>query len=677
MTQDRHFHVAPGGSDSATGERNDPLLTLQHALERVFESGEPATIELAAGIYQPGHALQWRPHSFPITVRAAHEARAVISGGTQLSGWSVGEHQGHMAWTLHLPEVETGQWNFKQLWVNGARRHRPRLPKVPFEVAQGEKLALFDIAEVPGHVLDEPLPCGARTFLARPDQIRADLQWQGAEAVIPHFWTIDRLPISHFDPATRRFSSERQTVFSLNAGFQQHWASFYLDNLSTALSEPGEWYLDRSSGVLTYLPLPDENLETAEIWAPRLSTLLEARGLNNVRFENLAFSHTEWNQGPGGHDEQQDNWPADIVYGADVQAAYSVPGALQLRESNHVHFEGCTFHHLGGYALEIGSACQEIAVRRCRFFDLGAGGVHISGAREDGNRTEATGHCEVSDCSFYQGGRVFHMATAILIRHAHNCRILHNHIHEFFYTGISVGWQWDFQPSITRDILVEGNLIHDIGRGMLSDMAGIYTLGVSPGTVLRRNCIYHVHSAHYGGWGIYLDEGTSHILVEQNVAHSVTDQAFNCHYGRGNIVTENIFAAGDKGLASLGKSTTHEGKAFWLLRNIFISRGQPFFCSYHVVKQTPEEFASDNNIFWFGGEAGVFGHRKLENEEVETADLQTWQRAGFDRNSIVADPGIEIQAADVVFAPHSFLLQHGFDPITYTGYGPREEAPSH
>jgi hypothetical protein len=96
-----------------------------------------------------------------------------------------------------------------------------------------------------------------------------------------------------------------------------------------------------------------------------------------------------------------------------------------------------------------------------------------------------------------------------------------------------------------------------------------------------------------------------------------------------------------------------------------------------VVKQTPEEFASDNNIFWFGGEAGIFGHRKLENDEVETADLQTWQRAGFDRNSIVADPGIEIQAANVVFAPHSFLLQQGFNPTTYTGYGPRVEAPSH
>ena len=58
MANDRHIYVAPNGSDSATGEQNDPLLTLQHALDRVFASDEPTTIELATGVYQLEHALQ-------------------------------------------------------------------------------------------------------------------------------------------------------------------------------------------------------------------------------------------------------------------------------------------------------------------------------------------------------------------------------------------------------------------------------------------------------------------------------------------------------------------------------------------------------------------------------------------------------------------------------------------
>jgi hypothetical protein len=57
----------------------------------------------------------------------------------------------------------------------------------------------------------------------------------------------------------------------------------------------------------------------------------------------------------------------------------------------------------------------------------------------------------------------------------------------------------------------------------------------------------------------------------------------------------------------------------------------------------------------------------------ETTDLKTWQRVGFDRNSVVADSAIEIEDANVIFSPQSFLLQHGFDPAIYSGYGPRSD----
>ena len=45
-------------------------------------------------------------------------------------------------------------------------------------------------------------------------------------------------------------------------------------NVREALSEPGEWYLDRPSGRLTYVPKPGEDPQQTVVVAPRLRYLV-------------------------------------------------------------------------------------------------------------------------------------------------------------------------------------------------------------------------------------------------------------------------------------------------------------------------------------------------------------------------------------------------------------------
>ncbi|MFA6290345.1 MAG: right-handed parallel beta-helix repeat-containing protein [Victivallales bacterium] len=108
---------------------------------------------------------------------------------------------------------------------------------------------------------------------------------------------------------------------------------------------------------------------------------------------------------------------------------------------------------------------------------------------------------------------------------------------------MSLGWTWGYAPTATVGDLVEGNHIHHINMNqLLADNGGIYTLGQRPGCMLRRNLIHHIGCHGYGGFGIYHDEGTSEQIVEYNIVHHTQDAAFFTHYGRDNLLRNNIFA---------------------------------------------------------------------------------------------------------------------------------------
>jgi hypothetical protein len=261
-----------------------------------------------------------------------------------------------------------------------------------------------------------------------------------------------------------------------------------------------------------------------------------------------------------------------------AQAAADVPGVIYLEGARQIAVEDCTVEHVGWYGIEIADACHGIRLVGNTINDMGAGGVKINGSDASRPVLRRTGNCRISDNVIHAGGRIFHSAVGVLAMHASQLAIRHNHIYDLYYTGISCGWNWGYHESVTRDNLIEKNHIHDIGQGMLSDMGGIYTLGVQPGTVLRGNLIHDVTRTHYGGWCIYPDEGSSHILIEKNIAYSTNGEVFHQHYGRENIVRNNIFAfGGDAQVTHSRVDPDHKG--FTLERNVIITDGAPAITS--------------------------------------------------------------------------------------------------
>ncbi|HLP26023.1 MAG TPA: right-handed parallel beta-helix repeat-containing protein, partial [Acidobacteriota bacterium] len=481
-----------------------------------------------------------------------------------------------------------------------------------------------------------------------------------AEFVVLHYWCDARLPQPVRDPRTGWISCARRSNLRLLEAWDAKPARYYLDNLAEALTEPGEWYFDRGTAELRYLPVPGETPANTEAVAAHLLTLVDVRGetfveskeaaraettrlVCDVRFDGIEFAFSDWQQSAPqsfAHDRVD---LGGVPAAGSPQAASSVPGAVRFRHAHDCAVTGCTFRHLGHYALEFGSGCWGSRMQRCTIEDVGAGGVKVDGADLDGAAADRTGKIEITDNTIHAIGRVFHQGVGVLVTSAQACTIARNHIHDTLYTAISVGWSWGYRPTISRDNFIVDNHLHDIGQGLLSDMGAVYLLGVQPGTVVRHNRIHHVRAHNYGAWGLYLDEGASHVVVERNLVHDTQGACLNIHYGRENLIRHNVFVRGGEALVCLGKIEAHI--AATLHGNVLMGPTRQIYIGGYEgdVTEAGRGLAADQNIFWAPrGVLRIGGNPSYRGPQVPTSTtLRQWRKSGRDRLSRRVRPQLQ------------------------------------
>lgn len=646
------FYVAPNGNDSWSGQRltpnrsktDGPFATIKRSRDAIRELKQEqggtlrqaVTVVVRGGTYFFNEFVVFSPEDSgsadcPIIYKAYQDEKPILSAGRMIRDWQPVRVNGKLLWTADIPEVREGKWLFWELWVNGERRNRVRYPKHGY----------FKVLEVPDVTPQTPWSEGQNRFRFAQGELKAWQNIGNAEVVVMTRWVESRLPITTIDETQRLISFSQPSAMQIQPG-----DLYYIENALEILDTPGEWYLDSNTGKIYYFPKANEDLNIAEIIAPRLPHLIYVLGLPEqgkfveyLSFHGLIFSYTEW-------------------YGRrSAQAAYFVPGSVILVGARHCSFVECTFAHIGNYAIEFGRGCQYNEVNKCQISDLGAGGIKIGEDYIRDNDAEKNHSNKIANCEIYDGGHLFHSAVGVLIRQSYNNRIAQNHIHDFFYTGISIGWTWGYGSTLAKDNIVEFNHIHHIGLlsngdgPLLNDKGGIYTLGVQPGTVIRYNKIHDIEAFNYGGWGIYLDEGSSQILVENNLVYRTRDGGFHQHYGKENIIRNNIFAFGT--VAQIRRSSPERHLSFTFERNIvYWNEGTLLFGNW-----ADSNFRFDHNLYWQAG-----------SKEIRFGDLswKEWQAKGKDQNSMIADPlFIAPEQGDFRLNPNSPAFQLGFQPISW------------
>lgn len=640
------YHVSPKGNDAWSGkiekpavDRNDgPFATLtraQEAIRSARKSGlkNPIEVSVQEGQYRLQEPLTFGPEdsgtaAAPITWRGS--GKAVISGGRTITGWRETSLNGKSVWAADLPDVKSGKWYFHQLFVNDKRRSRPRLPKQD----------CYRFTGSPQFKKGSPYNQGWDQVSFEPGHIRNWANLRDVEVVVLHFWVSPRMQIASVDESANLVTFTRKTARRMTNSFDESkFARYYVDNVLEALSEPGEWYLDRQQGTLYYMPMPGETPDGSTVIAPVLPELLHVAGrpgdtaqVEHLAFRNLAFQHAEW-------------YAAEKNV-SDGQASIAVPGAVFIGQARNCSIRGCTVGHVSNYGIEVAAGCDQTIIENNVVHDLGAGGVKIG---HGSNRTRLLNN-EIGD-----GGHLFHNAVGVWIGQSNDNTAAHNNIHHFFYTGVSVGWIWGYAASKSARNIIEFNHIHHIGGGLLSDMAGVYTLGISPGTCVRNNLIHDIEADEYGGWGLYTDEGSSEIVMENNVVYRTTHGGFHQHYGKDNVIRNNILAFARHSQIARTREENHN--SFTFERNIV------YFDTGTLLggKWSNDLFKMDRNLYW-----------RVEGQPFDFAKttFDAWRQRGHDTHSIIADPlFVDPNKGDFTLKPGSPADRVGFVPIDISKVG--------
>jgi hypothetical protein len=642
---DISIYVSPAGIGNGSAKAPTTLqnaIALLPALKKTNPKGS-ITIFLNAGEYNLEQPIEITAENggtkdLQIVFKAVQNAHPVVSGGRKVT----------MKGTKTLSAIFPDSNNTKpyDLYVNDKRAVRARTPNID---------NYFSLEKV----------------INIPDNENKSRFIQQFQIPLTEFKTLASLPKSDLQKVWfnmyHKWDNTIRTIDSLNAidtSFYStgiingDWALigkpalFYFENYPAALDTVNEWMLQNDT--IKYISTNNVNEQDAVI--PVLEKLLIIQGdsilpVENILFDGIAFKYCNYNF--NGYEA--------------YQAAEKIDAAITIDNAENIRFNHCEIAHTGQYAIWLRKGAQHCEIIKSYLHDLGAGGIRIGETVIRENKAQWTSGNKVENCIIHSGGKDFPSAVGIFIAHSASNTISHNDIGDFRYTGISVGWIWGyaFSPSVNNKITY--NHIHHLGWGVLSDMAAVYTLGISNGTEVSNNRISDVYSYDYGGWGLYTDEGSSNIIMKNNLVYHTKTGGFHQHYGENNIIRNNIIAFNEKFQAQFTRVEKHH--SFDFKNNILVSDKGYFL-------QGPWQagnIAIDSNCYWNINTAnGKFIQSNSSvNKEKNYLTFSEWQQTSKkDIHSIMEDPGfVNAKEYNFKFKNRSAINKIGFKPFDIDAAG--------
>jgi chitodextrinase len=543
-------YVSPSGKDTNSGAQASPFQTLTRARDYVRGIASTATgdidVILADGTYPLTSTFALTSadsgvNGHRITYRAAPGAHPVVSGGSQVGGWTLSD-PAHNIYKAHVGDIDT-----RQLYVNGESETRARTADNP---------PGFSKTSTGYSITDTTLQ-----NLKNQSAIEVDSRWG---------WMQYRCPIQSISATSVTMQQQCWHNANLHQGEEIQTPS-WLENAYEFLDTPGEWYLDKTTGDLYYMPKPGQNLATATVTVPRVQDLVDLNGdidhpVSNVGFDGITFSYATW-LAPSSADGMVEGQAGFRIVGTDNPDFDSTrlkwvktPGAVNVNYGHGISFTGNTFTHLGAVGLNLNTGTQGTQITGNTFTEIAGTGLQVGGtdvidAHPDDARS-ITKDNTVTDNVVTNVADQYGGSLGIFAGYTDHTVISHNKVYNLPYSGISLGWGWGLTdkggdtnypgnsgvpiwttPTTAKNNIISDNRIYDIMKKQ-SDGGAIYTLSSNPDSEVSGNYISGVPAPAYGA--IYHDEGSQYFHTTENAFCDVSFQWLLMNHGL-NIDAENNF----------------------------------------------------------------------------------------------------------------------------------------
>lgn len=306
-------------------------------------------------------------------------------------------------------------------------------------------------------------------------------------------WAFESLPVESVEPATGTlWIKPPGTRLEMKNGQR-----YFIQNALSELDQPGEWYLDRASGILYFWP--PAPLSAGDVEVSTVPSLLITKGKSNIHVAGMTF---------------------EMAYG----------DAVLVQGGSGVVIERSTIRNIGGRAAAVGG--RDNHLRDIDVYDTGEGGIYLWGGDR---QTLQPSDLSVEESRFRRYARLSRTYRPAIQLGGVGAKALGNVISDGPASAILF---------YGNDHLIAYNEIFDVANET-GDVGAIYTGRdwTARGTVIRNNFLHDIHGPGlHGSRGVYLDDQTSGIFVTGNLFVRVDKPVF-IGGGRDNAVEGNLMVA--------------------------------------------------------------------------------------------------------------------------------------